>query len=272
MMEEANRRGANVTCDFFPYTACGVGGGIPLPRWASPLYMPKHEAMKLIKDPETRKRIKDQVKLGTRLGSEVRSYEPIENPEDVVITIYPGHPELQGKSVAELARIGNYDDPYEFFLDTVSSDRTFGVLSFDVWEEDVRTLVRSPLAMIGTDSSFADDINQPNRHPRAYGSYARVLGRYVRDERLTSWEEAVMKMSSRPHAKLGIHDRGLVRPGFCADLVLFNPSTVMDTADYSGKAAYPEGIEYVFVNGELVISGGRHTRATPGRLLRQCQH
>lgn len=81
-------------------------------------------------------------------------------------------------------------------------------------------------------------------------------------------EEAVMKLSTRPHAKLGIFDRGLIRAGFYADLVLFDPDTVIDKADYSGKAAYPDGIEYVFVNGELVVSKGEHTTARPGKLLR----
>jgi N-acyl-D-aspartate/D-glutamate deacylase len=121
--------------------------------------------------------------------------------------------------------------------------------------------------MIGTDSGFVDDVTKPNRHPRAYGSYPRILGKYVR-EGLITIEEAVMKLSTRPHSKLGIFDRGLVRAGFYADLVLFDPDTVIDKADYSGKAAYPDGIEYVFVNGELVVSKGEHTTARPGKLLR----
>jgi N-acyl-D-aspartate/D-glutamate deacylase len=268
MMEDANRRGSNVTCDFFPYQACGVGGGIPLPQWANPLYMPKEEAIKIIKDPKQREKIKEQIRLGTKLGPEARSYEPIDSLDEVVITIYPDHPELQGKTVTELAKINGYEDPYEFFLDTVTSDQTFGVVSFDVWEEDLRTLVRSPLAMIGTDAGFIDDDEVPNRHPRNYGSCPKILGKYVREEKLISWEEAVMKLSSRPHSKLGFHDRGIIRPGFYADLVLFNPNTIIDKETYSGKVVYPEGIEYVFVNGKLVVSKNKHTKAVPGKLLR----
>lgn len=268
MIQETNRKGNNVTCDFFPYLACGVGGGIPLPRWANPLYMPKEEALRIIKNPETRKEIKEQIRLGTALGPEARSYEPIDSTDDVVITIYPDHPELQGKTVTEIADIIKHEDPLEFFLDTVTSERPFGVVAFDIWEEDLKKLIMSPLAMIGTDSGFVDDVTQPNRHPRAYGSYPRILGRFVRDEGLITIEEAVMKLSTRPHAKLGIFDRGLIRAGFYADLVLFDPDTVIDKADYSGKAAYPEGIEHVFVNGELVVSKGEHTTARPGKLLR----
>ena len=268
MIQETNRKGNNVTCDFFPYLACGVGGGIPLPRWANPLYMPKEEAHRIIKNPETRKKIKEQICLGTALGPEARSYEPIDSTDDVVITVYPDHPELQGKTVTEIAEINKYEDSLEFFLDAVTSEKPFGMVSFDVWEEDLKKLIMSPLAMIGTDSGFVDDVTQPNRHPRAYGSYPRILGRYVRDEGLITIEEAIMKLSTRPHAKLGIFDRGLIRAGFYADLVLFDPDTVIDKAGYSGKAAYPDGIEYVFVNGELVVSKGEHTMARPGKLLR----
>jgi len=265
MMADSNRRGANTTCDFFPYLACGVSGGIPLPRWASPLYIPREKVMSMLKNPEIREKIKEQVRLGTRLGPEARSYEPVDSMDDVVVTNFPDHPESQGKSVAELARIKGIDDPYEFYLDIVMRVR---VVAFNLWEEDIKTLVESPLAMIGTDSSFMDDVNQPNIHPRGYGSYPKILGRYVRDKKLISWEEAIMKLSSRPHSKLGIFDRGMIRPGFFADLVLVNQNTVIDRADYSGRVAYSKGIEYVFVNGEPIVYGGRHTEATPGKVLK----
>ena len=123
--------------------------------------------------------------------------------------------------------------------------------------------------MIGTDSGFVDDINVPNRHPRAYGSYAKILGEYTRDRKLISWEEAAMKLSTRPHSKLGIKDRGIIRPGFYADLVLFNPDTVSTKADYSGVAKYPEGIEYVIINGEIVVEKTQHTGRKPGKLIRK---
>jgi len=269
MMHEANLKGYNITCDFFPYEACGVGGGIPLPRWASPLYMPKEDAVKIIKNPDTREKIKADIRKGTELGPDKRSYEPIDGPDDVVITIYPDEPELQGKTVTELAKIKGYEDSLEFFLDTVTSEKTFGVVAFDVWEEDLDRLVRSPLAMIGTDSGFMDDLKVPNRHPRAYGSYPKILGEYVRERKLISWEEAVMKLCTRPHSKLGIKDRGIIRPGFFADIVLFNPATVNTEADYTGVARYPEGIDYVVVNGKVVVEKSEHTGEKPGKLIRK---
>jgi N-acyl-D-amino-acid deacylase len=269
MLHKANLRGYNITCDFFPYEACGVGGGIPLPRWANPLYMPKEDAIKIIKTPETRKKIIEEIRKGTELGPDKRSYEPIDSTDDVIITIYPDEPKLQGKTVTELAKIKGYEEPLDFFLDTVTSEKPFGVLSFDVWEEDLNNLVKSPLAMIGTDSGFVDDINAPNRHPRAYGSYPKILGEYTREKKLISWEEAVMKLSTKPHSKLGIIDRGIIRPGFYADLVLFNPDTVSTKADYSGVAKYPEGIEYVIINGEIVVEKSQHTGRKPGKLIKK---
>ena len=268
MMDEANRGQANITCDFFPYLACGVGGGIPLPRWANPLYLGGAEAAKILNDPVLREKVKEQLRLGTSLGPEARSYEPVDSMEDVLITIYPGHSDLQGKNVVEIAEAQGIDDPVDFYLDTVTSEESYGVLALDVWEGDLDRLVKSPLAMIGTDSGFVDDINRPNRHPRAYGSFPKILGRYARDLKMITLEEAVMKLSTIPHAKLGMNDRGMVREGHYADLVLFNPKTVNATADYSGIASYPTGIEYVFVNGEPVVSEGLHTEALSGRLLR----
>jgi N-acyl-D-amino-acid deacylase len=269
MLRDANLRGYNITCDFFPYEACGVGGGIPLPRWANPLYMPKEDAIRIIKNPKTRKQIIKEIRLGTELGPEKRSYEPIDSTDDVVITIFPDEPELQGKTVTEIAQIKGYEEPLDFFLDTVTSEKPFGVVAFDVWEEDLKKLVKSPLAMIGTDSGFVDDINAPNRHPRAYGSYAKILGEYTRERKLISWEEAIMKLSTRPYSKLGIKDRGIIRPGFYADLVLFNPNTVDTKADYSGLAKYPKGINYVIINGEIVVEQSQHTGKKPGKLIRK---
>jgi N-acyl-D-amino-acid deacylase len=222
----------------------------------------------MLEMPELREKVKAQLRMGTSLGPEARSYEPVDSMEDVIITIYPGHSDLQGKNVVELAEIHDINDPIDFYLRTVTSEESFGVLAYNVWEEDLNQLVKSPLAMIGTDSGFVDDINRPNRHPRAYGSFPKILGKYVRDLKLISMEEAVSKISTTPHSKLGINERGLVRRGYYADLVLFNPLTIRDKEDYSGKASYPTGIDYVFVNGELVIQEGQHTEALPGKLIK----
>ena len=121
-----------------------------------------------------------------------------------------------------------------------------------------------PVGMIGTDSTFLGE--KPS--PRTYGSYPRVLGQFVRDEALLSLEEAIRKMTSAPAARLGLRDRGVIRDGAVADLVVFDPATVRATATYDQPRSYPIGIEHVIVAGTLVVADGVHTGATPGRALR----
>jgi N-acyl-D-amino-acid deacylase len=118
--------------------------------------------------------------------------------------------------------------------------------------------------MVGTDSTFIG--LKPS--PRTYGSFPRILGQFVRDERRLSLQEAVRKMTSAPAARLGLRDRGLLREGYVADLVVFDPARVRSNATYDQPRQFPDGIEYVAVNGSLVVDGGRHTGALPGRALR----
>ncbi|HEX6140231.1 MAG TPA: amidohydrolase family protein, partial [Candidatus Limnocylindria bacterium] len=133
------------------------------------------------------------------------------------------------------------------------------------WTDGLRRFLAHPLAMVGTDSTFYGE--KPS--PRTYGSYPRILGQFVRDEALLSLEEAVRKMTGAPAARLGLRDRGLLRDGFAADVVLFDPEHVRARATYDEPRRFPDGIEHVIVNGTPVIAGGVHTGATPGRALRR---
>ncbi len=133
------------------------------------------------------------------------------------------------------------------------------------WTETLRHFVRHPLGMVGTDSTFLGE----KPAPRTYGSFPRILGQFVRDEQLLSLEEAVRKMTGAPAARLGLTDRGLLRDGLVADLVIFDAARVRSNATYDEPRRYPDGIDYVIVNGELVVDGGRHTGALPGRALRR---
>ena len=136
------------------------------------------------------------------------------------------------------------------------------------WSETLHHFVRHPVGMVGTDSTFLGE--KPS--PRTYGSFPRILGQFVRDERLLSLEEAVRKMTGAPAARLGLTDRGLLRDGYAADLVVFDPARVRSNATYDQPRRYPDGIEYVAVNGELVVDGAAHTGALPGRALRRGRH
>jgi N-acyl-D-aspartate/D-glutamate deacylase len=125
--------------------------------------------------------------------------------------------------------------------------------------------------MVGSDGSALANygiLGEKMVHPRNYGCYPRILGRWVRDEKLISMEEAIRKMTSLPAQILGLQDRGLIREGMCADIVIFNPETVIDNATYQDPLQYPEGIKYVIVNGEFVIKDGRHTGAKSGAILK----
>jgi N-acyl-D-amino-acid deacylase len=133
-------------------------------------------------------------------------------------------------------------------------------------EADVRTVLCHPTTMIGSDGVPAVGANP---HPRLYGTFPRVLGRYARTEGLLSLEEAVRRMTGFPATKFRLRDRGFIRTGYYADLVLFDPATIIDTATYAAPRQYPRGIRHVFVNGIQVVRDGQHTGARPGRALRR---
>ena len=157
-------------------------------------------------------------------------------------------------------------------MDLIAKDDTTGSgIMFFMSEDDMRAALKHPLVMLGTDSGgMAPDSPPPTAgvHPRAWGSAARILGKYVRDERLVSLEEAVRKITSLPAQRMRLWERGLVRPGAFADLVVFDSATIRDRATFENPRQYAEGVRYVAVNGQLVVDGGRLTEARPGRALR----
>ncbi|HET9435420.1 MAG TPA: amidohydrolase family protein, partial [Candidatus Limnocylindrales bacterium] len=131
--------------------------------------------------------------------------------------------------------------------------------------DGIRRFLRHPIGMVGTDSTFVGA--KPS--PRTYGSFPRILGQFVRDEGILGLEEAIRRMTSAPAARLGLRDRGVLRDGAAADLVVFDPATVRSNATYEEPRRFPDGIEHVIVGGAIVVDGGRHTGATPGRALRR---
>jgi N-acyl-D-amino-acid deacylase len=187
--------------------------------------------------------------------------------DDVVIAAAKGHAEWEGKSIAVLAREMNLEPLAAAHCILEAVPGTTAVLHA-MNEDDVRTVMKHPSTMIGSDGIPALD-GRP--HPRLYGTFARVLGRYARDLGLFSLEEAVYRMTGFPAAKFGFKDRGLLRAGFVADLVLFDPKTVIDVGTYEDPKHPPKGIAQVFVNGVAVVENARHTGARPGRVLRRAR-
>jgi len=152
----------------------------------------------------------------------------------------------------------------------VVSEGQVGCVWFDQSEENVRTLMRHPMVVVGSDGSSMSPhgvLGQRRPHPRSYGTFPRVLGRYVREEKVLSLEEAIKKMTSVTAERFGLTNRGVIREGAWADLVLFDPQTIADRATFTDPHQYPVGIHYVVVNGVVVIDQGRHTGALPGRVL-----
>jgi N-acyl-D-aspartate/D-glutamate deacylase len=156
------------------------------------------------------------------------------------------------------------DDPVDVLCDLlIAEDLGVNQVTPGPWSESLPEFIRHPVGMIGTDSTFVGD--KPS--PRTYGSFPRVLGQFVREEALLSLEEAVRSMTSAPAARLGLRDRGLIRDGLAADLVIFDADRVRSNATYAEPRRFPDGIEWVVVGGEVVVEHGRHTGVRSGRVL-----
>jgi len=261
MVDRACAEGLDVALDQYPYTAFMTGMWLRvLPEWAQ-----KGEADEMIArlaDPEERRRVLE--------GIRARNVDW----DLLQIAVARGHRELQGRTVAEIAKERNAD-PAETALDILIAERGMAsVISFDMSEEDVRKVMRHPLTAIGSDGVSTTSygrLGEDRPHPRSYGTFPRVLGRYVRELGLLSWEDAVRKMTSLPASRIGLERRGVLAKGNVADLVAFDPDTVIDVATYSEPHRFPAGIQYVVVAGTVVIDDGIHTGARPGRVLRRGQ-
>ena len=255
-VEEARKAGVDVTFDQYPYTAGSTFLGSLLPPWA-------HEGgvdslLKRLRDRETRKR------LAAYLGG-ARGDEGSPNEWDrILITNVrtSGNKRFEGKYVSQIAaELGKV--PSEAVLDLVLEEENSATMAtFTMDEGDVRTIMGSPLGMVCTDGIV---LGKP--HPRAYGSFPRVAGRYVR-EGVLRLEEAIRKMTGYTAQTHGLTDRGLIRPGLAADITIFDPEKIVDTATFENPIQHPKGIEYVIVNGIVTVEGGKHTGARAGRVLR----
>jgi N-acyl-D-amino-acid deacylase len=263
-IEKARAEGLDVSADIYPWAASSNSLDASLPLWVRE--GGRDKLLARLQDPATRAR--------------VRADFPKENPDwsdepgsRILITavLNPDLKKYEGKTIAEIAR-AEKKDPLDTLMDLVVADRAnVGRVTFSMSEEDVRTALAHPLVSMGTDSGArAEDgiYSQEKSHPRAWGSAARILGRYVRDEKLLTLEEAVRKMTSLPASRMGLADRGILRPGMTADVTAFDPDTVRDRSTYADPLHYSEGIPFVCVNGQLVVDGGRITSARPGRALK----
>jgi len=261
MIEGARARGIDVTCDVYPYVASSFGLVNMLPQWAHE-GGPEKITWRL-KDPRTKGRMRRDMLKGALSSA---------HWDRTMIAQCPRHPEYQGKFVADITK-ARREDPFEFAFNLLIEEKlAVGVVRFGMCEDDVEYVIRYPNAMIGSDGSALapyGPLGRGHPHPRNFGTFPRVLGHYARERGIITLPDAMRKMTSLPAQKLRLKDRGVIRPGAWADVVIFNPKTVIDVATYGNPKRYPRGIEYVIVNGVLTLSRGKHTGAMAGKVLKR---
>jgi N-acyl-D-amino-acid deacylase len=178
----------------------------------------------------------------------------------------------EGKNIVECSKQEG-KKPYEFMRDLlIEEENRVGMISFFSKEENLQRILQHPLVVIGADGAAIAPYGLLHRgkpHPRHYGTFARILGKYVREEKIFSLSQAIQKMTFTTARKFGLKDRGLIKKGYYADLTVFNPEKIIDKATWQNPHQYPEGIEYVVVNGQIVIQEGKHTGKLPGLILKK---
>jgi dihydroorotase/N-acyl-D-amino-acid deacylase len=257
LIDSARRGGLDVTADVYPYTASGTGLAAILPTWVQAGGTDSMVAR--LRDPAVRSRLHGEL-------SDVRY------PGQVMVNSVRNDSlrRYEGVRLDSVGRL-RHQDPYEAAFDILIADRgATSAIYFTMSEDDLRLALRQPWASIGQDAGAVtpDSTSRGRGHPRAFGTFPRILARYVRQDSLLSLEEAVRKMTSLAAQRVGLAGRGLLAPGMYADVVLFDPAAIVDRSTFERPQQLSTGMRFVFVNGVPVIDDGAETRALPGRALR----
>ena len=261
LVDEARKRGVDVTIDQYPYTASQTSINALIPQWAQA--GGREEMLSRINSAETYSTIKNEVVakiLYDRGGGD---------PKNVFISRNSWDPDMAGKNLAELAIDAGLEPTPENAADVVFDIIRGGgatAVYHAIGPEDVDRIMQHPATAIGSDGPVGV-FGEGAPHPRQYGTFARVLGLYVRERKILSLEEAIRKMSSQSARRLGIHDRGLITKGYFADIAIFDPDKIIDKATFENPHQYAIGTKFVLVNGTVVVENGQHTGARPGRIL-----
>ncbi|MBC7789915.1 MAG: D-aminoacylase [Anaerolineae bacterium] len=263
-IDSARAAGQDVSADMYAYVAGGTGLAACFPPWASA----DGKLLENLKDPAMLSKIRAEV-LVDRASWE--NLCQLATPEGVMVVGFTdaANKGLEGKRLSEIATARG-KEWVDVLIDlTMEEQARLGMLIFMMSEENVAMQMRQPWMKFGTDAGgFDPDSAKELTHPRAYGNFPRILGKYVRDEKVMPLEEAIRKMSSAVATRLSIHDRGVLKSGMYADIVVFDPATIADRATYEKPHQLSTGMRYVFVNGVAVVSDSRHTGAKPGRVVR----
>ena len=268
-INQARAEGTDVEADTYAYTAWFNDFSAFIPAWAHDGGLTK--MVERLKDPTTRERIrKDMLTPSDTWDNE---WQEIPGPEAILVCVVrnPKLLPLQGKRLSEIAKLWN-KDPMDTLFDLLIEDNgNTAVAVFGMSEPDVTLALQQPWVAINNDSSGASlegILGQEHPHPRAYGTFPRILRKYVREEKKLSLEDAIRKFSSLPAQRMRLTDRGVLKQGMWADVVVFDPATVRDLATFENPNQLSEGMEYVLVNGVPVIEGGKMTSKLPGKVLR----
>ena len=267
-IEAAQKEGLKITADMYTYTAGGTGLDACLPPWTEDGGYPA--LFKRLRDPATREKIKGQVQ--TPSDEWENMYLATGGPEHILLAAFKSEKlkPFTGKTLAEVAKMRR-KDPIDTAMDLIAEDESrIGTIYFFISEDNIKKELAKPWISFGSDeASQAPEgvFLKSNPHPRAYGNFARVLGKYVRDEKVIPLAEAVRRLSALPATNLGLDHRGFIKEGMFADIVVFDPATISDRATFEKPHQYAVGVKHVFVNGVQVIKDGEHTGAKPGRAL-----
>jgi len=264
IMEQARKRGVEVNCDVYPYTAGSTSITSLLPVWCLSGGMAK--LLDRLKSPKERNAIKKEMMTHSVCGLEDDSIW-----DSVSIAECPSRREIEGKSLKDILKNAyRFDDPYEGLFDFLLEIQFQATIILSLLnEDDVRAVIRHPLSSFISDSFATAPVAGGKPHPRLYGTFPRFLAKYVREEKVLTLEEAIRKMTSQPAGKIRLKGRGILQEGYWADIVIFDPAKIQDTATFENPHQYPEGISCVIVNGQVVIEKGQSFNARPGKVLRR---
>jgi N-acyl-D-amino-acid deacylase len=267
-VEEARASGLRITTDMYTYTAGATGLDAAMPPWVQEGGLKKW--IERMKDPATRERVKKEMSTPS---NDWENLYLAAGADKVILVAFKNDKlkPLTGKTLAEVAKMRG-KSPEETAMDLViEDDSRVGTVYFLMFEDNVRRQTALPWMSFGSDAdALAPEgvFLKSNPHPRAYGNFARLLGKYVRDEKALPLEDAVRKLTSLPATNLGIRERGFLKEGYFADVVVFDPVKIQDHATFDKPHQYSTGVRHVFVNGVQVLKDGEHTGAKPGRVVR----
>jgi N-acyl-D-aspartate/D-glutamate deacylase len=267
-MEEARKRGVDVTYDQYPYIAGMTSLVTMLPPWVHEGGMDR--LLERIRDNETWATIRREMEVGT---PERENMLDEAGWERIVVSSVKSQTlkKVEGKNLAEITKLLGKPDEFTALRDLLLEDQGGAtMIMFSMDEGDVEYAMKGRYHMVGTDAwsvSSTGPLSSGKPHPRFYGTYPRVLGQYVRNRHILELEDAIRRMTSLPAQRVGLRNRGMLREGFFADVVLFDPKKVIDKATFEQPAQFPEGIDTVVVNGQIVVDSGELTKARPGKIL-----